>query len=87
MFGIGDYMVSVDFDQAKVAAAKRRMYDICRSSGVGIALNAVPADDLEVLPGVLFHRRRRGHVHQRRRLHPGQGGQGPHQRTGAVALN
>jgi 4-hydroxy-2-oxoheptanedioate aldolase len=54
MFGIGDYMVSVDFDQAKVAAAKRRMYDICRSSGVGMALNAVPPDDLEYYPGCFF---------------------------------
>jgi 4-hydroxy-2-oxoheptanedioate aldolase len=54
MFGIGDYMVSVDFDQAKVAAAKRRMYDICRSMGVGVALNAVPADDLEYYPGCFF---------------------------------
>ena len=39
---------------SKVAAAKRRMYDICRSSGVGIALNAVPADDLEYYPGCFF---------------------------------
>jgi 2-keto-3-deoxy-L-rhamnonate aldolase RhmA len=54
MFGVGDYTVSVGFDQAKVAAAKRRMYDTCRSSGVGIALNAVPADDLEYYPGCFF---------------------------------
>ncbi|HSY16152.1 MAG TPA: aldolase/citrate lyase family protein [Jatrophihabitantaceae bacterium] len=54
MFGIGDYMVSVGFDQAKVAAAKRKMYDICRSNGVGIALNAVPADDLEYYQGCFF---------------------------------
>jgi 4-hydroxy-2-oxoheptanedioate aldolase len=54
MFGIGDYMVSVGFDQSKVAAAKRRMYDICRSNGVGIALTAVPPDDLEYYPGCFF---------------------------------
>jgi 2-keto-3-deoxy-L-rhamnonate aldolase RhmA len=54
MFGIGDYMVSVDFDQAKVAAAKKLMYDICRSNDVGIALTAVPADDFEYYPGCFF---------------------------------
>jgi len=54
MFGVGDYMVSVDFDPARVAAAKRRMYDICRSNGVGVALTAVPVDDLEYYPGCFF---------------------------------
>jgi 2-keto-3-deoxy-L-rhamnonate aldolase RhmA len=54
MFGIGDYQVSVDFDQAKFAEAKRRMYDICRSNGVGIALTAVPADEQEYYPGCFF---------------------------------
>jgi 2-keto-3-deoxy-L-rhamnonate aldolase RhmA len=54
MFGIGDYMVSVDFEPSKVAAAKRRMYDICRSNDVGVALTAVPPDDLEYYPGCFF---------------------------------
>jgi len=54
MFGIGDYMVSVDFDPDRVAAAKRRMYDICRSNDVGIALNAIPVDELEYYPGCFF---------------------------------
>ncbi|MEH2563687.1 aldolase/citrate lyase family protein [Bradyrhizobium sp. AZCC 2289] len=54
MFGYGDYLVSVDFNQAKMAAAKRRMYEICRSNSVGIALNAVPADDQEYYPGCFF---------------------------------
>ena len=54
MFGIGDYQVSVGFDQAKFAAAKKRMYDICRSNGVGIALTGVPADDQEYYPGCFF---------------------------------
>jgi 4-hydroxy-2-oxoheptanedioate aldolase len=54
MFGIGDYLVSVDFNQSKFAAAKKRMYDICRSNGVGIALTAVPPDDQEYYPGCFF---------------------------------
>lgn len=54
MFGVGDYMVSANFDSTKVAAAKRRIYDICRSAGVGIALNAVPGDDLEYYSGCFF---------------------------------
>src|SRR5258705_2972388 len=54
MFGIGDYLVSVDFNQAKFAAAKKRMYDICRSNGSGIALTAVPPDDQGDHPGGFF---------------------------------
>jgi len=54
MLGIGDYQVSVDFDMAKFAVAKKRMYDICRSNGVGIALTAVPPDDQEYYPGCFF---------------------------------
>ena len=87
MFGIGDYMVSVDFDQSKVAAAKRRMYDICRSNGVGIALNAVPADDLEYYPGCFFAGGVEATCISDAVYTRGQGRQGPHQRTGAVALN
>jgi 4-hydroxy-2-oxoheptanedioate aldolase len=54
MFGVGDYMVSVGFDPSRVAAAKRRMYDVCRSNGVGIALNAFPPDELEYYQGCFF---------------------------------
>ncbi|HVE25186.1 MAG TPA: aldolase/citrate lyase family protein, partial [Sporichthya sp.] len=55
IFGWGDYLLEVEFDRARVAAAKKQIYDTCRRRGVGIALS-VPssADDQPYYPGCFF---------------------------------
>jgi 4-hydroxy-2-oxoheptanedioate aldolase len=54
-FGASDFAVSVGFDQAKVAAAKKRIYDVARSNGVGMVLTVVPPDDQEYYPGCILY--------------------------------
>lgn len=55
IFGWGDFLLEVEFDLARVAAAKKQIYDTCRRRGIGIALS-VPssADDQPYYLGCFF---------------------------------
>lgn len=39
IFGIGDFLLEVEFDLAKVATAKEQIYETCRKHEVGVALS------------------------------------------------
>jgi 4-hydroxy-2-oxoheptanedioate aldolase len=51
IYGWADYGVSIGFDKAAIAAGQRRIYDACRSRGIGLALNVAPPETLEYYPG------------------------------------
>jgi 2-keto-3-deoxy-L-rhamnonate aldolase RhmA len=55
IFGWGDFLLEVEFDLARVAAAKKQIYETCRRRGIGIALAVPPAaDDQPYYPGCFF---------------------------------
>ena len=55
IFGWGDFLLEVEFDLARVAAANKQIYDTCRRRGIGVALSVPPsADALPYYPGCFF---------------------------------
>jgi 4-hydroxy-2-oxoheptanedioate aldolase len=56
IFGLGDFLLEVEFDQAKVAAAKHRIHETCRKYEIGVALSLpLSADDQQqYYPGCFF---------------------------------
>jgi len=51
VFGWADFGVSIGFDKAVIEAARRRIYDACRSRGIGLAITVAPRDPVEYYPG------------------------------------
>lgn len=54
IFGWGDLLVQLEFDTARLAEARKRIYDTCRAHGVGLAISVAPPDELEYYPGCFF---------------------------------
>jgi len=51
VFGWADFSVSIGFDKAGIEAARKRIYDACRSRGIGMAITVSPRDPMEYYPG------------------------------------
>jgi 2-keto-3-deoxy-L-rhamnonate aldolase RhmA len=54
IFGVGDFLLEVEFDRARVAQAKQQIYETCRRHNVGIALSIAPPDEQPYYPGCFF---------------------------------
>jgi 4-hydroxy-2-oxoheptanedioate aldolase len=53
-FGWQDFGVGVGFDAKAVVAAQDRVYNSCRTRGIGIALTASPRDPMEYYSGCFY---------------------------------
>jgi 2-keto-3-deoxy-L-rhamnonate aldolase RhmA len=54
ILGWGDLLVQLEFDTARLADARKRVYDTCRAHGIGLALSVAPPDELDYYPGCFF---------------------------------
>ncbi len=54
IFGVGDFLVEVEFDRVRMAEAKSQVYETCRRRDVGIALSIAPPDPQPYYPGCFF---------------------------------
>lgn len=54
IFGLGDFLLDVEFDATRVAEAKQQIYETCRKREIGIALSVTPSDEQPYYPGCFF---------------------------------